>query len=269
MDKYFYIDSNGVQKGPVDVDRLKKLGLPPYTLIWKKGMREWSEFSTLIALDTKKTTETAIQERRQTSKTTTTTATTTTTTTPTKSSTSSTSYAATLSSTVNKPTTKATSSNEKSGQSKTSTAAATDKSQTSSESKQDKYKIGAVIHMIVLLVFYLPLALIYQARIKGVITETGFSLPALHGPIGGFALVIFLIIRYWPLIAIIIAGILAMRSYYKRDCVEDAKGYLYISVTISIATIILGIFMMFYPVATLIIMGIALAVFVLISYFSD
>lgn len=43
MEKYFYIDAQGQQRGPVDVEEFLKYGVKTDTLIWRQGMPEWVE----------------------------------------------------------------------------------------------------------------------------------------------------------------------------------------------------------------------------------
>lgn len=41
--KYYYKDANGQTQGPFFETELKKLNLPNNTLLWKKGMEDWTE----------------------------------------------------------------------------------------------------------------------------------------------------------------------------------------------------------------------------------
>lgn len=43
MEKYFYIDLEGQQRGPIDVEEFLKYGVKTDTLIWQRGMPEWVE----------------------------------------------------------------------------------------------------------------------------------------------------------------------------------------------------------------------------------
>lgn len=42
MDKYYYIDSKGIQSGPVSPIEFKRYGINRNTLVWKQGMTNWT-----------------------------------------------------------------------------------------------------------------------------------------------------------------------------------------------------------------------------------
>ena len=41
MRKYFYIDAQNQQRGPVEAQQLPMLGVTPNTYVWTEGMRNW------------------------------------------------------------------------------------------------------------------------------------------------------------------------------------------------------------------------------------
>ena len=41
MEKYFYLDANGQQLGPVSPELFTSLGVNANTMVWKKGMANW------------------------------------------------------------------------------------------------------------------------------------------------------------------------------------------------------------------------------------
>ena len=43
MGKYYYVDSTGQQKGPIDVEDFLEYGIKKHTLIWQSGMQDWTE----------------------------------------------------------------------------------------------------------------------------------------------------------------------------------------------------------------------------------
>lgn len=47
-DRYFYIDANNRQQGPVDASQLKKLKISPSTKIWKRGMKQYVEAGRIL-----------------------------------------------------------------------------------------------------------------------------------------------------------------------------------------------------------------------------
>lgn len=50
MAKYYYIDNNEQQAGPVQADELIQLGVTPDTYVWREGMSNWEKASTLVEL---------------------------------------------------------------------------------------------------------------------------------------------------------------------------------------------------------------------------
>lgn len=42
MRKYFYIDAQNQQRGPVEAQQLPMLGVNPNTYVWTEGMRDWA-----------------------------------------------------------------------------------------------------------------------------------------------------------------------------------------------------------------------------------
>ena len=51
MDKYFYIDNQGVQKGPFELSSLRNEPIGRHTYVWTEGMSEWKPASEVRALD--------------------------------------------------------------------------------------------------------------------------------------------------------------------------------------------------------------------------
>ncbi len=51
MDKYFYIDKQGAQKGPFNLTDLHKESIGKHTYVWTEGMKEWQPASEVRALD--------------------------------------------------------------------------------------------------------------------------------------------------------------------------------------------------------------------------
>lgn len=50
MNKYFYIDNEGKQKGSFSADELKLEGISKNTLVWTQGMSEWKPVSEVAEL---------------------------------------------------------------------------------------------------------------------------------------------------------------------------------------------------------------------------
>ena len=42
MGKYFYLNAQNEQNGPVEVGKLKSLGVTENTLVWSQGMPQWA-----------------------------------------------------------------------------------------------------------------------------------------------------------------------------------------------------------------------------------
>ena len=51
MNKYFYIDKQGTQKGPFNLSDLRKEPIDKHTYVWTEGMNEWQLASEVRALD--------------------------------------------------------------------------------------------------------------------------------------------------------------------------------------------------------------------------
>lgn len=51
MDRYFYIDSEGKQKGTFSVEELKSENIKKDTLVWAPGMSEWMRAANVTELD--------------------------------------------------------------------------------------------------------------------------------------------------------------------------------------------------------------------------
>ena len=47
---YFFIDDNGVQQGPVNIDFLMKHGIRPDAKIWFEGLPQWIDASDVSEL---------------------------------------------------------------------------------------------------------------------------------------------------------------------------------------------------------------------------
>lgn len=47
-DRYFYIDAENRQQGPVDASQLKKQKISPSTKIWKRGMKQYVEAGRIL-----------------------------------------------------------------------------------------------------------------------------------------------------------------------------------------------------------------------------
>ncbi len=50
MENYFYVDANMKQAGPVTPDRFGEFGITPETLVWCKGMSEWTPAAEVAEL---------------------------------------------------------------------------------------------------------------------------------------------------------------------------------------------------------------------------
>ena len=50
MKHYFYVGSDGQQKGPIPADSLKAYGITPDTLVWCDGMTNWVKASDVAEL---------------------------------------------------------------------------------------------------------------------------------------------------------------------------------------------------------------------------
>ena len=50
MKQYYYIDKNGQQQGPVEINELIKSGITRNTKVWKQGMADWQEANALPEL---------------------------------------------------------------------------------------------------------------------------------------------------------------------------------------------------------------------------
>ena len=51
MDSFFYVDKDMKQAGPVTPDRFAELGITPETLVWRKGISEWTPAGELEELN--------------------------------------------------------------------------------------------------------------------------------------------------------------------------------------------------------------------------
>ena len=51
MNRYFYIDSEGKQKGTFSPEELKSENIKKDTLVWTQGMNEWMRASSVAELD--------------------------------------------------------------------------------------------------------------------------------------------------------------------------------------------------------------------------
>jgi hypothetical protein len=43
MEKYYYLDANSQQQGPVEASELTRFGVSSTTLVWKQGMETWQQ----------------------------------------------------------------------------------------------------------------------------------------------------------------------------------------------------------------------------------
>lgn len=50
MNRYFYIDQEGKQKGPSSIDELKNLQIKKDTQVWTQGMAEWQRAYDVVEL---------------------------------------------------------------------------------------------------------------------------------------------------------------------------------------------------------------------------
>ena len=124
-----------------------------------------------------------------------------------------------------------------------------------------------IINMILIFVIFLPCTLLFQ-YLTMLSTSYGMEYYPWHGIKGLFNIVIF-ITKHWPLITIGIAGFYALASYFDWDLPTAQKQNLYISFTIAILTLILGIIMIFNPGLTIGIVIIAATIGVIILYQSS
>lgn len=50
MENYYYITASGRQVGPMNLQTLRQQGIAPTTLVWRPGMADWADASTLPEL---------------------------------------------------------------------------------------------------------------------------------------------------------------------------------------------------------------------------
>lgn len=254
------MDSCGKQQGPITLDQIKDLSLPPSTLIWKKGMREWTPLHSLISANLNTATQPlapkgnpdnqhkplnnpAVLKR---------------------SGTSESSYNAHSGIPINDTCENRA---EKSKPTTFNQNSSTHHNNYNKNSASYRDKKLEIINMILIFVIFLPCTLLFQ-YLTMLSTSYGMEYYPWHGSKGLFNIVIF-ITKHWPLITIGIAGFYALASYFDWDLPTSQKQNLYISFTLAIVTLILGIIMISNPGLSIGIVLIAATIGVIILYLSS
>lgn len=192
MNEFYYIDEQGNQKGPVDLQEIFTMNLPHSTLVRKEGTSDWSY---LWSVFTDESDNDSIQEADD------------------------------------------------------------------LDSSSLKRKRWLLIHLIMLFIFYLPCVLLFQYLTMKYASDGNLEYEQIRG-VRSFCLnLVTFAQRHWPLITIGIAAYYALAEYFAWG--NDEYDKLKISAHISIATLILGILMIFFPQVTV---GIIMGIIVLIGF---
>lgn len=241
-DRYFYIDAENRQQGPVDASQLKKQKISPSTKIWKRGMKQYVEAGRILPELF------AVQER---------------TATPRQSPQTSIEAPDVVGRTVT----------DASGHAspfrtppKPKTETPQPKQQPQPQKIDPTWKTFAIIQLVAVFVFFLPCSIFFE-RLASAAMDTvkiikGSGPVAVIGPVGWF------IAKYWPFVTILIAGICSIISV-TADNLEKLKSNFWISLTTCIITLILGVVQIRFPYVIYMVIVLGLIIGALWTTISD
>lgn len=245
-DRYFYIDANNRQQGPVDASQLKKLKISPSTKIWKRGMKQYVEAGRILPelFEVQERTATPRQKNQ------------TTVVAPDvvgRIVTDASGHASQFR-TPPKP--------KEDSKPKTETS----QPQPRPQKIDPNWKTFAIIQLVAVFVFFLPCSIIFEllasAAMDTVKIIKGSGPVAFIGPVGWF------IAKYWPFVTILIAGICSIISV-TADNLEKLKSNFWISLTTCIITLILGAVQILFPYVIYLVIVLGLIIGALWTTISD
>lgn len=261
--KYYYIDIAGRQNGPVKEEELIARGVTEITKIWRKGMPKYIEAGIILPTLFQSDKANLQPETKGASNTCNSTG-----------STSSQPETPDGSKTGN-ATGNTSSQPETIGGSKTGKATGSTSSQletkgdskTSVESSSD-WKTYAIIQLIATFVIFLPLSFLFVGWSSATmdLVDTDYkhanSMPATV--FYWITQVAWYGAKYWPLIAIGIAGIISIRCMFEDE--DEKRKSTLLSLTICIGMVVFGIVSVFYPMVMFILLVIGLSIAAVVAY---
>lgn len=224
--KYYYIDEANHQIGPVKEEELIARGVTATTKIWRKGLPKYIDAGIILP--------TLFQSDM----------------------------------TSSQPETPDGSKTGNATGSTSSQPETTGGSKTSVESSSD-WKTYAIIQLIATFVIFLPLSFLFVGW-SSTTMDNNVDMVNKHGGSAG-AFVVYLIgkvawygAKYWPLIAIGIAGLISIGSMF--DDGDYRRKHTLLSLSICIGMAVFGIVSVFYPMTMFILLFIGLSIALVIAY---